>query len=351
MQYLTWFVRLLYAAWMIPAGLNHFIQLYPQPQGNEPLSIAVFTALLDSGLFTVVKAVELVAGFAVLLGFRLPLMLIAVLPVSFTVWYWDTELQGWWTGSAIYGWSVLSCNLFLCLAYWESYKAMFARNVPPQAPLPALDIPRLWDVLRIALGVVLALSALRYFMPFLLAPYIPLPDFADPMALRLRTSLDQSGLLAVAKFIHLIGGLMLLSKRAIPFALAAIMTVNVCAAFIALLEGNILLALAALAILGVNGLLMLAHLPSYRGVLLGGQLADGEGPEAGRNYESIFVNPMSGTPTRAYLLAAIPLAAALYAYWKVIPFTNGTTGLVTLVIPVVIFAVGLAKSLVKKPAA
>ena len=143
MRYAVWFVRVIYAAWMIPAGLNHFIRLYPQPIGNQPLSIEVFTALLDSGLFTLVKAVELVAGLAVLFGFRLPLMLLMVLPVSFTVWYWDTELQGWWTGSAVYGWSVLSCNLCLCLAYWESYRPMFAREArahlatPEKAAAPA----------------------------------------------------------------------------------------------------------------------------------------------------------------------------------------------------------------------
>lgn len=141
MQYAVWFVRLIYAAWMIPAGLNHFIRLYPQPIGNQPLSIEVFTALLDSGLFTLVKAVELLAGLAVLFGFRLPLMLLMALPVSFTVWYWDTELQGWWTGSAVYGWSVLGCNLVLCLAYWESYRAMFARNAAPHLALPGAAAP------------------------------------------------------------------------------------------------------------------------------------------------------------------------------------------------------------------
>ena len=138
MKYAVWFVRLVYAAWMIPAGLNHFVRLYPQPIGNQPLSIEVFTALLDSGLFTLVKATELIAGLAVLFGFRLPLMLLAVLPVSFTVWYWDTELQGWWTGSAIYGWAVMGCNLVLCLAYWDSYRAMFARDARPHLALPGL---------------------------------------------------------------------------------------------------------------------------------------------------------------------------------------------------------------------
>jgi len=137
MKFAVWFIRLVYAGWMIPAGLNHFIRLYPQPTGNQPLSIAVFTALLDSGMFTLVKATELAAGVVVLLGFRLPLFLLAVLPVSFTVWYWDTELQGWWTTSAVYGWSVLTCNVLLCLAYWDSYLPMFARHAQPQLAWPA----------------------------------------------------------------------------------------------------------------------------------------------------------------------------------------------------------------------
>lgn len=76
-----------------------------------------------------------------LFGFRLPLMLLMVLPVSFTVWYWDTELQGWWTGSAVYGWSVLGCNLLLCLAYWESYRPMFARDVRPHLAWPGRAAP------------------------------------------------------------------------------------------------------------------------------------------------------------------------------------------------------------------
>lgn len=131
MRLFTWLVRLIYVAWMIPAGLNHFVPLYPQPLGNEPQSIAVFTALIDSGMFTLVKAVELVAGVMLLFGWRVPLALVMVLPVSFTVWYWDTELQGWWSVSAIYGWAVLGCNLFLLYAYRECYRPLFEGYGPP----------------------------------------------------------------------------------------------------------------------------------------------------------------------------------------------------------------------------
>jgi len=134
MRYAVWWVRLIYVAWMVPAGLNHFIQLYPQPTGNQPLSIGVFTALIDSGMFTLVKAVELVAGLMLLFGWRVPLALVMVLPVSFTVWYWDTELQGWWTPSAIYGWAVLSCNVFLLYAYRHCYYSMFEGYAPLRWP-------------------------------------------------------------------------------------------------------------------------------------------------------------------------------------------------------------------------
>ena len=139
MKYAVWFVRLVFAGWMIPAGLNHFVYLFPQPLGNQVLSRELFTALFDSHLFDLVKAVELIAGMAVLTGFYLPLGLVMCMPVSFTVWYWDSALQGWWSVSAIYGGAVLLCNLVLVAAYFDSYRAMFAspRGAPRFAPVEA----------------------------------------------------------------------------------------------------------------------------------------------------------------------------------------------------------------------
>jgi len=125
MKYAIWFVRLLFAAWMLPAGLNYFVPLFWQPEGNMPLSTELFHALFDSGLFGLVKAVELIAGISVLTGFYTPLALVMCMPVSFCVWYWDTPLQGWGSASSIYGWAVLICNCLLCLAYVDRYKAMF----------------------------------------------------------------------------------------------------------------------------------------------------------------------------------------------------------------------------------
>ena len=207
---------------------------------------------------------------------------------------------------------------------------------------------RALDMLRLLLGAVMVATALDYFLPALV-PLVQQPEWNDPMAARVMTAFDRSGLLAVAKFIHLVAGALLLTNRAAPFALAALMPVNVCGLYISLfLEGEPLIAVLAVLTVALNGLLMLAYLPYYRGVLEGGQLADGERTEAGANYESLFANPFANAPSKAYPGGALVLAAALAFYWFVVPFSNGTTGLVTLAVPALILAAGWVRALARR---
>jgi uncharacterized membrane protein YphA (DoxX/SURF4 family) len=133
MKYAVWFLRLIFAAWMIPAGVNHFYQIFPQPMGNQAASHELIVALIDSHLFDLVKAVELLAGIAVLTGRYVPLALLICMPVSFNVFWWDAALEGWGSRAALFGYSVLACNLLLCLAYVKSYRAMFAWRSMPRA--------------------------------------------------------------------------------------------------------------------------------------------------------------------------------------------------------------------------
>ena len=51
-------------------------------------------------------------------------------------------MQGWGSASAIYGWAVLLCNLFLCLAHFESYRAMFALRSAPRSVGEAAAVPQ-----------------------------------------------------------------------------------------------------------------------------------------------------------------------------------------------------------------
>lgn len=204
------------------------------------------------------------------------------------------------------------------------------------------------DALRLLLGAVMAVTALGYFLPALV-PFVPPMAWHDPMAARLMGALDQSGLLAVAKFISIAGGAALLLNRLVPVALAALMPVNIVGLFISLLvEGSAMLSLLAILTVALNALLCFAYIAYYRDMLSAGQLADGETGGAGENYNSLFVNPLSNAPTSAYLGGGVVLLAALAFYWQVVPFTNGTTGLVTLAIPAVLFAIGLVRSLGRK---
>ena len=132
MKYAVWFVRLAFAAWMIPAGVNHFFPIFPQPMGSQPLSQELISALIDSHLFDLVKAVELAAGICLLIGYRVPLALIVCMPVSFCVFYWDAPLEGWGSRAALFGYSVLFCNIVLCLVYIRSYRTMFALRSKPR---------------------------------------------------------------------------------------------------------------------------------------------------------------------------------------------------------------------------
>jgi uncharacterized membrane protein YphA (DoxX/SURF4 family) len=140
MKYAVWFARLVFATWMIPAGLNHFVPLFPQPMGSQPLSHELIVALIDSHLFDLVKAVELIAGICVLTGFYAPLALIVCMPVSFCVFFWDAPLEGWGSRAAIFGYAVLLTNVLLCLAYTKHYRSMFALRSKPRA-FEAPDAP------------------------------------------------------------------------------------------------------------------------------------------------------------------------------------------------------------------
>ena len=78
---------------------------------------------------------------------------------------------------------------------------------------------RLPDAMRLLLGALMVVTAIQYFLPFL-RPVLPTTTWNDPMSVRLMTGFDKSGLMAVAMFIHRVGGALLLVNRAVPFALA-----------------------------------------------------------------------------------------------------------------------------------
>ena len=299
MKYPIWFFRLLFASWMIPAGLNHFVEIFPQPMGTQPLSMELVSALIDSHLFDLVKAVELLAGIGVLLGIYTPLCLLICLPVSFGVFYWDAPLEGWGSGAAIFGYATLVCNTVLCLAYYKSYQSMFTlrAEVPPESKQLVL-------IGRIILGGAMVLFAANILF------LSDAPAGAQPLAEQLMTSLVNSRLLHVALALQLVAGALLLAGIMVPLALTAQMTIAANALFWAvLLNQTPLLAIFTLIVFAINGLLMIAYLPYYKGVLDENALAAGE--EAGKGYDDLFNHHRGHTSKGDYIPALLSVLAAM----------------------------------------
>ena len=344
MKYAVWFVRLIFAAWMIPAGLNHFISLYPQPMGHQPLSEEMIRALLDSHLFDLVKAVEFLAGLSVLTGWYMPLMLVVCMPVSFNVWYWDTPLQGWGSISAIYGWAVLLTNVFLCLAYSGSYRALFAPSVTPRWPAR----PQLVTVGRLVLGVWLAVNGLNHFTGAL----YPDPTGHTPLAMELMRGLSHSHLLDVAMAIQLATGALIVAGAFVPLALTVAIPVNVCAAYWAvILEHQPLGALLALAVVALNAVLMVAYLDAYRDMLRPRALAIGERAEEGRNFDTLFALPLGRISSAQFLQGLGPLVAAALFYYFLIYGRPMLFGLLVLTYSTLVLVARLAQGMNRRSAA
>ena len=305
MKYPVWFLRLLFAAWMIPAGVNHFFPLFPQPMGNQPLSMELIHALLDSHLFDLVKAVELIAGLGLLFAFYTPLALLICMPVSFGVFYWDAPLEGWTSGAAMYGYAVLLVNSLLCLAYYKSYSAMFALRAQgesrKQLVLGARIVFGAWMVIYAANTLFLSLW--------------PVPGGSEPLAVQLMTSLNNSHLIDVALVMQLVAGVLILAGVMLPLALCVQMPITTCALYWALiLDHQLLGSILTLAAFALNGLLMLAYLPYYKGVLERRAIAAGEAPGTSGNYDALFISPEGRAGKAAYIPALLTILAVFAFY-------------------------------------
>lgn len=125
---IVWFVldamRLLLGAWMIVNGLNHFLPIFPQPMGSFPLSSQLIIALIETGLFGIVKIVELVGGVMLIANRFVPLALAILMPMSVVVFYNDAVLQHRWDRVFYMGVDCFYMNVILMLAYIRHYLPM-----------------------------------------------------------------------------------------------------------------------------------------------------------------------------------------------------------------------------------
>jgi uncharacterized membrane protein YhaH (DUF805 family) len=120
--------RLIFGAWMLANGANHFfVSVWPEPIGHEPLAIQLMTALVHSRLFDVAMAIQLVTGALILSGFFVPVALCVVMPISTCALYWSLILDHQPLG-AVLALVAFALNGLLMLAYVEYYRGALQRS-------------------------------------------------------------------------------------------------------------------------------------------------------------------------------------------------------------------------------
>jgi uncharacterized membrane protein YhaH (DUF805 family) len=120
--------RLIFGAWMLASGVNHFfVSLWAMPTGHEPLAIQLMAALNHSGLLGVAMTIQLVTGALILTGFFVPVALCVVMPISTCALYWSVILEHQPLGAAL-AVAAFALNGLLMLAYLDYYKGALERH-------------------------------------------------------------------------------------------------------------------------------------------------------------------------------------------------------------------------------
>jgi uncharacterized membrane protein YhaH (DUF805 family) len=129
--------RLVFGAWMLANGINHFfLSLWASPTGHEPLAIQLMAALQHSGLLGVASAIQLVTGALILAGVLVPVALCVVMPVSTCALYWSVILDRQPLG-AVLAIAAFALNGFLMLAYLDYFKGALQRRALTVGEFPA----------------------------------------------------------------------------------------------------------------------------------------------------------------------------------------------------------------------
>lgn len=120
--------RVIFGAWMLANGLNHFFfALWTMPAGHEPLAAQLMSALMHSRLLDVAMFIELVTGALIVIGFFVPVALCVVMPVSTCALYWALILDHQ-PLAALLAILAFGLNGVLMLAYIDYYAQMLQRH-------------------------------------------------------------------------------------------------------------------------------------------------------------------------------------------------------------------------------
>jgi hypothetical protein len=115
----------LYGAWFLIHGLNTWVEFWPQPRGGSGPANEFLSILITTGLFTWIKAIEVVVGVLLLLHRLVPLAIVAGLPVTLSIVHFNLALHHD-LFHTVTGVGVLVITTIVALGYMKNFRSLLA---------------------------------------------------------------------------------------------------------------------------------------------------------------------------------------------------------------------------------
>lgn len=123
----VYFAQFFFGGWFVLHGLNHWMHFFPQPPGSSPIAGALIRAMIDSGLFTLVKAMEVVTGLMLLANRMVPLAIVLAAPIGIAIAFMDHTANPDWYGTLTAG-TIMLFLAIMALGHLHRFLPMIVFN-------------------------------------------------------------------------------------------------------------------------------------------------------------------------------------------------------------------------------
>lgn len=118
-------VQFFYGGWFVFHGLNYWLHFFVQPPGASGMAKEFIGALIHSGLFDWVKAIEVLVGVALLANRFVPLAAVAAFPITIVIAYLNLAIEGDLFGVVV-GVVIIALNGIIALGRLDRFRPMLA---------------------------------------------------------------------------------------------------------------------------------------------------------------------------------------------------------------------------------
>jgi len=128
-DYAATICRIAFGAWNLFFGLVFFFDIFgkkfviEQPMGHGEFTPRLNQVLIDTHLFHVVKAIEIIVGIMLIANVGVPLALCVYFPITYVIFHTNLFLEDFKAGPFI-AWAYLIVHLFLLWVYRSYYASM-----------------------------------------------------------------------------------------------------------------------------------------------------------------------------------------------------------------------------------